>query len=303
MQIKRKHYQVFYRIILNKFIKRNSILILWIFCILILAIIINIQVNILRNHSRGMSEGVTTEYREDKFRELKISSDCLEYFIQKGKVYDKEYIPWITTAMLKNGYDLSNVKKESIKTTRFHKKISSSKAYKDLNQKYSAVFSDLVYFPIPVDLSNGETVNFSNSWMGERTYGGKRFHEGTDIMTSNNQRGYYPVLSITDGKVEQKGWLEKGGYRIGVRANNGAYFYYAHLHSYANGLEIDDQVKAGELLGFMGDTGYSKVEGTTGNFDVHLHLGIYLNTEDGEISVNPYWVLKYLENHKLQYYY
>lgn len=280
-----------------------TILRVWIFCIVILTILINIEVQILKGHKNDTKADKTMEYKEDEFRALKISSECMEYFIQKSQDYNKDYIPWITAAMLKNGYDLSGRKKEAVKETKFMRDIMTSKVYVDLNEKYASIFSDLVYFPIPVDLSGGETVDFSDSWMGERNYGGSRFHEGTDIMTSNNLRGYYPVLSITDGMVEQKGWLEKGGYRIGIRAPSGGYFYYAHLHSYANGLEIGDEVKAGELIGFMGDTGYSKVEGTTGNFDVHLHLGIYLNTAQGEISVNPYWVLKYLEKHKLEYYY
>ena len=54
----------------------------------------------------------------------------------------------------------------------------------------------------------------------------------------------------------------------------------------------------------MGDTGYSQVEGTTGNFPVHLHVGIYLQTDHHEeMSVNPYWVLKYLEKYRLKYSY
>lgn len=43
--------------------------------------------------------------------------------------------------------------------------------------------------------------------------------------------------------------------------------------------QIGEQIRAGEIIGFMGDTGYSEIEGTTGNFDVHLHFGIYLNDE------------------------
>ena len=58
-------------------------------------------------------------------------------------------------------------------------------------------------------------------------------------------------------------------------------------------------MKAGDLLGFMGDTGYSKVEGTTGNFPVHLHLGIIINYEGEEISVNPYPALKYVEDRRV----
>ena len=51
----------------------------------------------------------------------------------------------------------------------------------------------------------------------------------------------------------------------------------------------------------MGDTGYSKREGTTGKFPVHLHLGIYIYKDGKEISVNPYAALKYVENRKIKH--
>ena len=42
-------------------------------------------------------------------------------------------------------------------------------------------------------------------------------------------------------------------------------------------------------------------EGTVGNFDVHLHFGIYLNDENGtEFSVNSYSILKYLEDKRVR---
>ena len=73
--------------------------------------------------------------------------------------------------------------------------------------------------------------------MEERTYGGKRGHEGTDLMPPTNQRGFYPVFSATAGTVEHMGWLQKGGWRIGIRSEQGGYFYYAHLSEYAPGME------------------------------------------------------------------
>lgn len=101
---------------------------------------------------------------------------------------------------------------------------------------------------------------------------------------------------MTGGTVEQVGWLEKGGWRIGIRAPLGAYFYYAHLYQYAQKWQIGDKVEPGTLLGYMGDSGYGVQEGTVGNFAVHLHLGIYLMTDHyQEISINPYWVLRYSE--------
>ena len=164
-----------------------------------------------------------------------------------------------------------------------------------------AIWNDVMYFPVPESTSEVELeVSYVDSWMLERTYGGKRGHEGTDVMAKKNQRGLYPILSMTDGVVVNKGWLEKGGYRIGIESPSGAYFYYAHLDSYAR-LQEGDVVKAGDVLGFMGDSGYGP-EGTTGKFPVHLHLGIYIYPNGEEVSVNPYWVLRYIENRKVKCY-
>ena len=167
-----------------------------------------------------------------------------------------------------------------------------------------AVRQDAVYFPIPESTydTKGYQVTFGDSWMDSRNFGGERAHEGCDIMAGVDRRGHYPVVSISDGYVEKLGWLKLGGYRIGIRSVHGVYFYYAHLSDYSPDIHIGDEVQAGELLGFMGDTGYSEVEGTTGYFPVHLHVGIYLNEEDGtEKSYNPYPFLKELELKKLKF--
>ncbi len=161
-----------------------------------------------------------------------------------------------------------------------------------------AVWDDLVYFPVASSGSPDTDVTFEDSWMFDRTYKEDRGHEGTDIMSTENKRGILPVVSMTDGVVQNKGWLELGGYRIGIRSPHGAYFYYAHLDSYAD-IEEGDEIKAGDLLGFMGDTGYGTEEGTRGKFPVHLHLGIYIYDDDKELSVNPYPALKYLEDKRL----
>ncbi|MFP3155578.1 M23 family metallopeptidase [Lachnospiraceae bacterium ZAX-1] len=175
--------------------------------------------------------------------------------------------------------------------------------YAELLGYLTAIWQDIAYFPVPDSSVNTKNkVTFVNSWMYERTFGGKRGHEGTDFMAVENKRGRYPIVSISEGVVEKIGWLTQGGYRIGIRSFGGGYFYYAHLYDYARDFQLGDRIHAGELLGFMGDSGYSELEGTVGNFDVHLHLGIYVNQPDGtEMSINPYWITKYLEKHKLVY--
>ena len=166
----------------------------------------------------------------------------------------------------------------------------------EINGYVKSVWSDLLCFPVgKIARKPEDNVVFENSWMQSRTFGGDRGHEGTDIMASENVRGIYPVYSMTDGVVENIGWLRLGGYRIGIRSPSGAYFYYAHLSSYSRAFSVGERVTAGETLGMMGDTGYGE-EGTSGKFAVHLHLGIYIRTEHTEeLSVNPYWILRFLE--------
>ncbi|MDD3403625.1 MAG: M23 family metallopeptidase [Hespellia sp.] len=173
-------------------------------------------------------------------------------------------------------------------------------SYRTYETVCEQLWDDVEYFPVPTAINDKTaTVSFTDSWLYERNYREGGAHEGTDIMADINRRGYYPVISMTDGIITNLGWLEMGGYRVGITAPKGAYFYYAHLSSYAN-LKEGMEIKAGDLLGFMGDSGYGKEEGTVGKFPVHLHVGVYLYPEGRETSYNPYWILRFLEMHKMR---
>lgn len=155
---------------------------------------------------------------------------------------------------------------------------------------YESIVQDIRCFP--VEKSYMQEVEYVDSWYGERTFGGDRVHEGTDVMDKSNTPGRIPVVSMTDGVIRNMGWLKLGGWRIGIESPQGIYYYYAHLYSYASGLKPGNTIYAGQLLGFMGNSGYGE-EGTTGMFDVHLHIGIYFYEENGkEISINPYSFLR-----------
>ena len=162
---------------------------------------------------------------------------------------------------------------------------------------------ELVYFPIPLSNQTKElTVSFVDTWNGARNYGGERVHEGCDIITSVDAPGVYPVVSISDGIVEKLGWLELGGYRIGIRTESGLYLYYAHLESYAPDIEVGSKVSAGECIGFVGDSGYGE-EGTTGMFVTHLHMGFYVPQGEEDVAINPYPYLVKLQDKQLKYNY
>ena len=97
----------------------------------------------------------------------------------------------------------------------------SNMEYEAYQQALEQVWEELEYFPVPDSyFEDASTVSFENTWQAERTYGGKRKHEGCDLIPEKEESGYYPVISMTDGTVERAGWLEKGGWRIGIRSDN-----------------------------------------------------------------------------------
>lgn len=231
----------------------------------------------------------------DGFRRQEVSVDVME------QIRDLE-APGETLAVywLESGFGQEPFRLSRDETAAARKRWERAKGWGSYLAACQAVWDDLRYFPVAESSGNSRfTVSFEDSWMFDRSYGGERGHEGTDIMPSVNEPGLFPVVSMTDGTVVNKGWLELGGYRLGIRAAHGAYFYYAHLDSYAD-IQEGDTVSAGDLLGFMGDTGYGTEEGTRGKFPVHLHVGIYLYEEDREISVNPYPALLYVQDRKVR---
>lgn len=255
------------------------------------------EVWILRLVSDSKMERLSVDtVQKQEYRDQEIGEEMLAY-IENKESPSKEIGLYLLES--KFGYQPFSTTFQEQCFMRLNDKWKKQNGWDTYLEYTEAIWGDVKYFPVPESTTDKKmTVNFTNSWMTERTYGGKRGHEGTDIMASQNVAGLYPIVSMTDGVVRSKGWLEKGGYRIGVEAPSGAYFYYAHLDSYAQ-IEIGDEVKAGDLLGFMGDTGYGE-EGTTGKFPVHLHVGIYIYPEEQEMSVNPYWVLRYLETRKVK---
>lgn len=151
------------------------------------------------------------------------------------------------------------------------------------------ILEDMKCFPIPI--AERGHVSLENDYGTYRDNGG---HEGCDILYDKDVPGMIPIVSATDGTITNLGWLYLGGYRIGISSTNDIYYYYAHFDTFAPGLFVGKEIKAGEFLGFMGNSGEGQ-EGTKGKFPVHLHFGIYIQDENGkEKSVNPYQYL--LEN-------
>ena len=137
-------------------------------------------------------------------------------------------------------------------------------------------------------------INFKDDWHAPRMrfIPGKGwrqdgFHEGNDIFAEPGT----PVRSIASGVVENLGWLFYSGWRVGIRGDDGRYWFYAHLKRFAPGLSEGDRVEAGSTIGEVGNTGYGDTEGHSDEFTYHLHVQI--GEPDGTWT-NPYPVLKKL---------
>lgn len=258
----------------------NSLSFVFLFLLLLLNTSVLTQISLNRSAASVLNKNLITS---EAFRQQDLTPKLYEQLTSSDG--DRSDLPdLLTTSMLNGHFHPDRISAENAAYLLYKKN-----SYFQLKNYYKAIWNDLQYFPVA-----SADIYFENSWMETRTYGGSRRHEGTDLFGPVNVSGYYPIVSITDGIVEQQGWLPLGGYRIGVRSVSGGYFYYAHLSSYEEAISLGKRVFAGDILGFMGNTGYGE-EGTSGMFPVHLHLGIYIYTPEGqEISVNPYPVLQCL---------
>ncbi len=138
----------------------------------------------------------------------------------------------------------------------------------------------------------------------KRSFGFSRKHLGHDMMGALGT----PVVAVEGGVVEAMGWNRYGGWRIGVRSfDSKRYYYYAHLQKdkpFAPGLQVGDMVQAGDLLGFMGRTGYSDRENVNNIETVHLHFGMQLVFDESqkeclsEIWIDVYDIVRLLANHR-----
>ena len=118
--------------------------------------------------------------------------------------------------------------------------------------------------------------DLSNSW-GDARDGGRRKHRGIDIFAPKGTG----VVAVADGIISYIGDQPKGGHCLWLSTESGASFYYAHLDRWASGLYEGMEVRSGDLLGYVGNTGNAKYTPS------HLHFAVNQNDE----MVNPYPIL------------
>jgi murein DD-endopeptidase MepM/ murein hydrolase activator NlpD len=107
----------------------------------------------------------------------------------------------------------------------------------------------------------------------------EHWHEGIDLFAPRGT----PLVAAERGLITRIGSGRLGGLKLWLVGESGTEWYYAHLDSFAPGLSDGQVVEAGDLVGYVGNTG--NAVGTP----PHLHLQMH---PDGGRPVNPYPLLK-----------
>lgn len=174
----------------------------------------------------------------------------------------------------------------------------------DGTKSYTKKYGIKAFLPIAKNYGFSHYDDFGNS----RSYGYKRAHLGNDLMGSIGT----PIIAVESGIVEAAGWNQYGGWRIGIRSfDKKRYYYYAHLrkdHPFAKDMYEGKIVKAGDVIGYLGMTGYSTKENINNINVPHLHFGMQLIFDEtqkegvNQIWIDVYAIINFLKKNKSEVY-
>lgn len=240
-----------------------------------------------------------------------------------GKDVHYNWIELLAYLACKNSGDFKNYSKKDLDSlikklanSSMEKLTADMKYYNYYYEAYSAILCEFLgekedgsygvkaYLPIAKNYSFSHYKDFGSS----RSYGFKRRHLGNDLMGSIGT----PIIAVESGTIFHIGWNQYGGWRIGIRSfDEKRYYYYAHLrkdHPYVQGLEEGDIVEAGDVIGYLGMTGYSTKENVNNINVPHLHFGMQIIFDESqvegnnEIWIDVYNIVEFLRKNKSSVY-
>lgn len=241
------------------------------------------------------------------------------------------YIELLAYLATKNGNNFSKYKDKqlddiasTIKSGKTMEELTEgSKYYPYYLEAYTAILSGFVgHYEVEVPNENGEGTHWEqrygikvfspiakgypythgDDFGNSRSYGFSRTHLGNDLF---GQVGT-PIVAVEGGVIEAMGWNQYGGWRIGIRSfDQKRYYYYAHLRKnfpFRKDLAVGSTVQSGDVIGYLGRSGYSSKENENNIKTPHLHFGLQLIFDESqkecnnEIWIDVYDIVRLLDN-------
>jgi len=128
-------------------------------------------------------------------------------------------------------------------------------------------------FVFPIDGAH----SFRDDWGDYRSAGG--WHQGIDIYASRGTA----LVAVVTGTIVITPYDSVSGIKVWVYGDNGTNYFYCHLDGIADGISGGVHVRAGQLVGYVGNTG------NAADGPCHLHFEMH---PGGGGAVNPYYVLR-----------
>ena len=273
-------------------------------------------------HHAAQTQAVSGDYI--RYVEFNVPEDALERAMQADirSEGDTDWVDMLSVLACRYGGDWSQYQAADLEQTAAELEQGKTKEgeyFSYYRQAYGAVLDGLLgdYAEQGEDgswrrqyglkafcpIARGFAYTDSDDFGASRSYGYQRRHLGHDMMGLTGT----PVAAVESGTVAMLGWNQYGGWRIGIRSDDGRrYWYYAHLRQdrpYAAQLTEGQRVTAGDIIGYMGRTGYSATENVSNIVTPHLHIGLELIFDesqfesDNEIWVNLYPLMQLLRQH------
>lgn len=126
--------------------------------------------------------------------------------------------------------------------------------------------------------------SFINDWGFPRS-GGRR-HRGNDIFASQST----PLVAVTDGVIGAAQTVERGlgGITLWLYGDDNVQYYYAHLEKIETGIAVGTRVAAGQVIGYVGNTGNARTTPPHVHFQVHPGGGEPINPYPFLVAADPY---------------
>ncbi|WP_250277833.1 hypothetical protein [[Clostridium] colinum] len=171
------------------------------FCIVIIVMLVLFFTKFNNRHKLNVSL--------NNLASFKISSENIIQLQEVAKKYNLDFAEMITYYGIENNFfdnkdlNISSIEQDFIINYDSIKNKYKKKSIDPYYNLIKNILQDIKSFPIP--LEHSKNYIYGDSYGAERTYGGKRKHTGTDIMDRENMVGRIPIISMTDGIIENIG--------------------------------------------------------------------------------------------------